>query len=327
MTETPETMPASQSPETSLTTALKQEAFRLGFDLAGATQPRTPPRIDRFEQWLADGFAGQMDYMAERADAYRHPRHVLPEVRSLLMLGVNYRTCEPREPGPGQGTVSRYAWGLDYHDVIHDRLRQLVRFHKQLVPDGVARGVVDTAPLLEREFAQLAGLGWIGKNTMLINQRFGSWLFLAALLTTEKLDYDEPFAEDHCGTCRACLDACPTGALVEPHRVDARRCLSYLTIESKEAMPEQFREAAGSRLFGCDACQQACPFNRDTPCTEEPSFQAAEGMNPVELAELFSLDEPGFRERFRHTPLWRLKREGILRNATVVLDNVHRDRR
>ncbi len=312
-------------PETSLTTALKQEAFRLGFDLAGVTEAKTPPGIDRFERWLDDGFAGQMDYMAERADAYRHPQHVLPGVRSLMMLGVNYCTCEPCEPGPGQGSVSRYAWGLDYHDVIHDRLRQLVRFHKQQAPEAAARGVVDTAPLLEREFAQLAGLGWIGKNTMLINKQFGSWLFLAALLTTEKLDYDEPFANDHCGTCRACLDACPTGALVEPHRVDSRRCLSYLSVESKEVMPEKFREAAEGRLFGCDACQQACPFNGRTPCTEEPSFQPAEGMNPVELADLFSLDETGFRERFRRTPLWRSKREGILRNATVVLDNARRN--
>jgi epoxyqueuosine reductase len=179
--------------------------------------------------------------------------------------------------------------------------------------------VVDTAPLLERRFAQLASLGWIGKNTILINERFGSWFFLAALLTTEDLEYDEPAAADHCGSCRACLDACPTGALVAPYRLDARKCLSYLTIESRGPMPAEYRSACGDRLFGCDACQEACPWNRATPATAEPAFQPGPEMNPLELGELLSMDEAAFRRRFRHTPLWRAKREGILRNAAAVV--------
>ena len=192
-------------------------------------------------------------------------------------------------------------------------------FHRRLAPTARVRGVVDTAPLLERHFGQLAGLGWIGKNTMLINERFGSWLFLAALLTHRGIGVRRAGGGDHCGSCRACLDACPTGALMAPHRLDARKCLSYLTIESRGPLPAEFRAACGGRLFGCDACQEACPWNRRTPSTAEPAFQPGPGMNPVDLGELVSMDEAAFRRRFRHTPLWRAKREGILRNAAAVV--------
>ena len=230
---------------------------------------------------------------------------------------MNYRTAEPVEAGAGQARVSRYAWGADYHEVIRRRLHKLADFHRRLAPAAGVRGVVDTAPLLERQFGQLAGLGWIGKNTMLINERFGSWFFLAALLSTEEMAYDRPSVADRCGSCRACLDACPTGALVEPYRLDARKCISYLTIELRGPIPAELRAACGNRLFGCDACQEACPWNRRTPATAEPAFQPGPGMNPVELAELAALDEEAFRRRFRHTPLWRAKREGILRNAAM----------
>ena len=175
------------------------------------------------------------------------------------------------------------------------------------------RGVVDTAPLFEKRFGQLAGLGWIGKNTTLINERFGSWLFLAALLTSEELDYDKPAATDCCGSCRACIDACPTGALVEPRRLDARKCISYLT---RAGQSEQGGVTCGNWLFGCDACQEACPCNRHTPPSRESVFYPGPKTNPVDVSELLMLDEAGFRVRFRHTPLWRAKRETILRNAS-----------
>jgi epoxyqueuosine reductase len=236
------------------------------------------------------------------------------------MLGLNYRTEEPSETEAGQGRVSRYAWGaVDYHDLIHKRLRRLVRFHRRLVPEASVRGVVDTAPLLEREFGQLAGLGWIGKNTLLLNKRLGSWFFLAALLTSEVLQYDEPAGAGHCGTCRACLDACPTGALVEPYQLDARRCISYLTIELRDFNSRDYRHGTGDWLFGCDVCQDVCPWNFRTPTTDEHAFRPHGGMDPVELAGLFALDDAGFRDRFRRTPLWRSKRSGILRNAALVL--------
>ena len=189
------------------------------------------------------------------------------------------------------------------------------------MPTARVRGVVDTAPLLEREFAQLAGLGWIGKNTMLINRRLGSWIFLATLLTSEELAYDEPNAADHCGSCRACLDACPTGALIDAHTLDARRCISYLTIELRGGVPAELREGVGNRLFGCDACQEVCPWNRRAPVTPDESYWPKSGMNPLELIELFALDDEAFRDRFRHTPLWRSRRRGILRNAAIVAGN------
>jgi len=305
----------------SLTIALKEKARFLGFELVGATPAVRPPGIEHLEGWLADGMAGDMRYFAKRMDAYRDPGLILPGVKSILMLGVNYHTVEPAAVGTGQGRVSRYAWGTDYHEVIHRRLRALVEFHRELVPHCQVRGVVDTAPLLERGFAQRAGLGWIGKNTLLINEWYGSWIFLAALLTTEELQHDEPINTSRCGSCRACLDACPTGALAAPYRLDARKCISYLTIESRDAIPPEFYKACGNRLFGCDACQEACPWNRGTAISSENSFQPRPGMNPVDLAELLGLDEANFRRRFRDTPLWRTKLIGLVRNAAIVLDN------
>ena len=303
----------------SLTVALKAEALRLGFDLVGACQAVPPPGFERFRQWLEAGCAGEMRYMADRFEAYQHAGHVLDGARSILMLAMSYRTVEPSEPAAGQGRVSRYAWGDDYHDLIRARLRRLADFHGEQCPGVKVRGVVDTAPLLEREFAKLAGLGWIGKNTLLLNRRLGSWLFLAALLTGEELDYDEPFEGGHCGTCRACIDACPTGALVEPYLLDARKCISYLTIELRASVPSELRAATAGWLFGCDVCQDVCPWNRKARVTGEESFQPLAGMNPVELAELFLLDESAFRRRFRKTPLWRPRRRGLLRNAALIL--------
>ncbi len=304
-----------------LTTALKEESLRLGFDLVGATTADLPPSFEHFRPWLADGFAGEMRYLAERLDAYGDPNQILSGVRSILMLGVNYRTVEPAAAGPGYAKVSRYAWGADYHEVVRRRLHKLADFHRRLTPAARVRGVVDTAPLLERALAQRAGLGWIGKNTLLIDWRYGSWLFLAALLTTEDLSPSEPMKTEMCGSCRACLDACPTGALVDPYRLDARKCVSYLTIESRGEIPAEHRAACGDRVFGCDACQEACPWNRRTPPSAEAAFQPMAGMNPLALGDLSVMDEVEFRRRFRHTSLWRARHAGMLRNATAVAEN------
>jgi epoxyqueuosine reductase len=303
------------------TGALKDEARRLGFDLAGVCPAVTPAGLSRFHDWLSAGYGGEMRYLSDRQDAYAHPEHVLAGVRSLVMLAMNYRTAAPAAARPGQGRVSRYAWGADYHDVLHDRLRQLSAFVKQNIPTARVRGVVDTAPLMEREFAQLAGLGWIGKNTLLLNRQLGSWFFLAALLTDVALEYDEPHETDHCGTCRACLDACPTEAIIEPYVLDARRCISYLTIELRGAIPVELRRGVSDWVFGCDICQDVCPWNHRPAEAKEASFQPAEDTNPLELAPLFDLNDEAFRHRFGDTPLWRPRRRGLLRNAAIAMGN------
>lgn len=309
-----------------LTAELKQEAVRQGFDLAGVCRADDAPGFDRFRTWLSSGYAGEMQYLTDRSEAYQNPSSVLEGVRSLLMLGINYRTCEPNDVAPGHGQVSRYAWGdVDYHDLIHERLKQLKAFLLERQPTARVRGVVDTAPLLEREFAQLAGLGWIGKNTLLLNKQIGSWFFLAALLTDVELEADAPHETDHCGTCRACLEICPTDAFPEPYVLDATKCVSYLTIELREHIPSQLREGMGNWLFGCDDCQTVCPWNRHAPISEELGFGARPEQNPIDLIKLFDLDDEQFRAQFRHTPLWRSKRRGILRNAAIVLGNQRAD--
>jgi epoxyqueuosine reductase len=305
-----------------ITRELKEQAAKLGFSLAGVTPASAPAGGARFDEWLAAGYAGQMHYLADRRDAYRHPRHVLDGVRSIVMLAMNYRTVEPITTPAGHGRVSRYAWGeVDYHDLLRDRLNGLADKLIEHVPAARVRGVVDTAPLMERELAQAAGLGWIGKNTLLLNRDVGSWFFLAALLTDLELEYDSPHPTDHCGTCRACLDACPTNAFPSPYVLDASRCISYLTIELREQVPTDLRSSMGNWMFGCDVCQDVCPWNSRSPTSNEVAFAPLPLHNPIDLASLFYLDDAAFRARFRNTPLWRPRRRGILRNAAIVLGN------
>ncbi len=305
-----------------LTTELKQRAAELGFTLAGVAPAVSPPGAARLDAWLAAGYAGQMHYLADHRDAYHDPSHVLDGARTILMLAVDYRTVEPTPAREGEGRVSRYAWGsVDYHDLIHPRLHALADLLRSRVPAARVRGVVDTAPLAEREFAQLAGLGWIGKHTLLINRDRGSWFFLAALLTDVELVVDRPHETDHCGTCRACLDACPTSAFPQPYVLDASRCISYLTIELRDAIPAEFRGQMGDWLFGCDVCQEVCPWNNRAELSREAEFAPVEENNPVQLAALFDLDDDAFRRRFRHTPLWRAKRRGLLQSAAILLGN------
>jgi epoxyqueuosine reductase len=307
-----------------LTAALVAESHRLGFDVVGATPAVVPPRLDYLKRWVGEGFAGEMRWFVSQAEAYQHPQRLLAGARGVLMLGVNYRTAEPVLPVRGEGRVSRYAWGDDYHTVIRRRLRRLEKLHQRLRPGAKVRGVVDTAPIMEKQFAELSGLGWIGKHTLLVNERFGSWLFLAALLTTEELVSAAAPGESRCGDCRACLEACPTGALVAPYRLDARRCLSYCTVEMRGSVPAELRSRWGHWLFGCDACQEACPWNRTTPLGTEQAFWPRPGMNPLPLAPLMELDEAGWRDRFRGTALLRARHQDLLRNAEIVLQNQSR---
>jgi epoxyqueuosine reductase len=305
-----------------LTRKIRQNAHELGFSLCGVCRAVSSPGAARLNDWLAAGYAGEMHYLADRREVYSDPNRVLDGARSVVMLAMNYRTAEPARPEAGQGRVSRYAWGdADYHDLIRERLNQLAKHIIDLSPRTRVRGVVDTAPVLEREFAQLAGLGWIGKNTLLLNRDAGSWFFLAALLIDVELDYDLPHQSDHCGTCRACLDACPTDAFPQPYVLDASRCISYLTIELREAIPRELRTGIGDWLFGCDVCQDVCPWNSRAPLSAQAAFEPRADSNPMDLIALFDLSDDAFRARFRNTPLWRPRRRGILRNAAIVLGN------
>lgn len=301
-----------------LTSALKDEALRLDFVLSGVAAAATPNRIEQFEQWLNSGYAGEMHYLHSRAEAYRHPRHILDGCQTLLMLALPYRTVGPATP-PNAGRIARYAIGeFDYHDILHSKLKTLKQWLESAAPGAMVRGVVDTAPLLEREFAELAGLGWVGKNTLLLNRRWGSYFFLAALLTDLPLALDPPQEKGYCGTCTACLDACPTDAFVQPYILDATRCLSYLTIEHRGAINEELAEHFDQWLFGCDICQEVCPWNRKAERASTTTFQPRPDLNPIDLIEILGLDENAFRLRFRRTPMWRAKRRGMLRNAILI---------
>ncbi len=250
---------------------------------------------------------------------------MLEEVRSVVMVGLNYAVADSsdesaiRNPQSAIGRVARYARGPDYHDVLRDRLKQLLAWLQQERPGCHGRGVVDTAPLLERDFARRAGLGWVGKNTMLLNKRLGSYLFLGALLLDLELRPDEPFTAHHCGTCTACLDACPTQAFVGPGLLDARRCISYLTIELRTDVPEDLRPSLGDWVFGCDVCQEVCPWNRKAPAAT--AFPVRADLEALDLTELLGLSEAEFQQRFRGTALTRTRRAGLLRNAALVLGN------
>lgn len=310
-----------------LTEKLKQKAHELGFQLTGVALAAQPARLQKLHEWLDAGMAANMLYIDQRRAAYQHPTHVLDGCKSLLMLGLPYLTSPAQKPPlvaekPGQGLIARYAQGdVDYHDVIHGKLKELKAWLQAAEPEAVIRGVVDTAPLLEREFAELAGLGWVGKNTLLLNPRWGSYFFLAALLTDLELTPDASFDNGHCGTCTACLTHCPTNAFPAPYVLDANRCLSYLTIEHREPLADDLAEQLGDWVFGCDICQEVCPWNRKAHHSEEPTFAPEAELAELDLLQLLAMDEQAFREHFRQTPLWRTRRRGLLRNAILVAGN------
>ena len=303
---------------TELLDRLRHAARDEGFVLCGATPAVASPGYDHLVRWIESGYAAGMDYFAGRLEAYRHPDQVLAGAKSILAMAYPYPAADAAAAQPGRGRVARYVWaGDDYHDVIHAKLKRLCRLARGTGPVNV-RGVVDTAPLMEREVAELAGLGWRGKNTLLLNPALGSYFFLACLLVDVELPYDRPFERFHCGTCTACLEACPTDAFPQPGVLDASRCISYLTIEHRGMIPEELRKGVGDWLFGCDVCQEVCPWNRKPTRRDEAT---AEPLDALDLADLLTLDDEQFRQRFRKTPFWRARRRGILRNAAIVLGN------
>jgi epoxyqueuosine reductase len=319
---------AGSMTDNSFAVQLKQRARELGFELAGIAPAMRADGFEHLADWLAHGFAGEMGYMQRHSDARRHPNAVLPNVRSILMVAMSY--APSRVPQSAQdevhttlhGQVARYATGADYHDVLRGKLNELLAWVKAQKPGVEGRGVVDTAPLLERDFARRAGLGWFGKNTMLIHPRLGSYTLLGALLLDCDLGPDEPFVTNHCGTCTRCLDACPTDAFPGPYRLDSRRCISYLTIELRGPIAESLRPAIGDWVFGCDVCQEVCPWNRKAAAGSEPALTSRSVGQSLDLIGLLELSEEEFRRRFRDTALWRVRRRGLVRNAAIALGNL-----
>jgi epoxyqueuosine reductase len=299
---------------------VKAWAAQLGFDDCRIARAAAATHAPVFREWLAEGKHAGMAWLERAPDRRCDPREVLPGCRSLVCLAMNYFPgASPSPEGlAGGGRIARYAWNDDYHDLIEARLRELDTNMRTL--GGVQKILVDTGPLLERDFATDAGLGWNGKSTMQIHRRLGTWFFLAEILTTLDLTPDEPFG-DHCGKCTRCITACPTQAITAPHRLDARRCISYLTIEHKGPIPLEFREAIGDRIYGCDDCLDACPWNRFAEVARETAFHARQRIFEMRLRDFTSLDDEAFRQLFAKSPIKRIKRPRFLRNVCVALGN------
>jgi epoxyqueuosine reductase len=301
-------------------------ARECGFELAGVAAALPLPDLDRYHDWVARGMAGEMRYLTDhRANMRDDPRNLLPEARSIVCVGKLYHTPQPLSTeldDAERGWISRYAWGADYHDSMRAGLERLrSRMEDRAGQTFETRICVDTAPLLERSYARIAGLGWIGKNTCLIHQGAGSWFFLGELLISLEIAPDAP-PPDRCGTCRRCIDACPTTAIAPRAgrwEIDSRLCISYLTIELRAAIPEQLRASTGNHVFGCDICQDVCPWNRKAPVTADPAFVARRFAPPLE--KLAAIGEAEFREMFRGTPVTRARYRSFLRNVAVAMGN------
>jgi epoxyqueuosine reductase len=339
---------------TQFTALIKQWAHDAGFELAGIAPVHAQPELNYFPKWIAAGHSGEMNYLKARDEAGQLKRASLqiaaPWARSVIVCAINYNTANPystEAADPARGWISRYAWSRDdYHDAV---MRKLGSVESKLqnalqrardeeyatqsaeerktgcdplapVPALITRCYVDTGPLVERVYAKYAGIGWIGKNTCILNQKLGSWLFLGVILTSLELEPDLP-APDRCGTCTRCIEACPTDAFVAPYQLDSNRCISYLTIEKRGTIPEEIREGMGRHVFGCDICQDVCPWNRKAPATTAPEFQPRKGLVNPALEWLAEISEEEFREKFRGSPIRRAKRAGLRRNAVIAMGN------
>src|SRR6202049_4997739 len=312
---------------------VKRPAEDAGFDLAAIAPAADAADLKHFPEWIAAGHAGEMKYLEARDDRGDLKRsslaRVAPWAKSVVVCAINYNTDQPYSTqvhDPNRGWISRYAWSReDYHDAVLRRLKQVEAALHQAIPADfhpalMTRSYVDTGPIVERVAAKYAGVGWIGKNTCLINQNKGSWLFLGVILTSLELAPDLP-APDRCGTCTRCIEACPTHAILAPYVLDSNKCISYLTIEKRGPIPEDLREAMGRHVFGCDICQDVCPWNRKSPATDSAEFQPREGLFNPPLEWLAEMSTEEFREKFRGSPIRRTKRSGLRRNAAIAMGN------
>jgi len=303
-----------------LSSQIREEALRLGFFKAGIASAHPLSCGNNFKKWLREGRHGAMGYLERQAAIRLDPARVLSSVRSIVVLAMNYCTGQALADSPLKGRISRYAWGGDYHAVVEARLERLLDFIRRRQPSVEGLRYVDTGPVMEKAWGAETSLGWIGKNTNLITRERGSWFFIGVLLLNLELEEDAGSA-DFCGKCARCMQACPTGAIVAPYLLDARLCISYLTIEFRGAIPRRLRPLIGNRVFGCDDCQEVCPWNRFAVGTAERELTPAEGNLMPDLAPLIRMTPGEFKERFRASPVWRATRDGFVRNLAVALGN------
>ncbi len=321
--------PTPKTPNSALSTqhsalsqAIRLKALELGFAKIGISRAERLDERNGLKHWLAAGNHGEMSWMGSHPEKRIDPGKVLAEAKSVVSLAVNYYTAGSHSEDPIHGRISRYAWGGDYHAVLKDRLNSLANWIVETAEDTHCLWYSDTGPIMDKAWAHRSGLGWIGKHSNLITRELGSWVFLGEILLTLELECDVE-GKNYCGTCHRCLDACPTQAIVAPYVVDARLCISYLTIELRGAIPRELRPLIGSRIFGCDDCQDVCPWNRFAVPTKEKDFLPAPGNQVPVLVGLLQMTEPQFRERFRASPVKRAKYAGFLRNVAVALGNSH----
>ncbi|MBV9275521.1 MAG: tRNA epoxyqueuosine(34) reductase QueG [Verrucomicrobia bacterium] len=296
---------------------VNQLAVDAGFDACGFSSAKAAPHSEALLHWLAAGCHGEMGWMARTPERRADPRNVLPGCQTVILLAKSYFQGQPAVRL--RGRIARYAYGDDYHEIMLAAMRPLGSFLEQ--QGGIQKFYVDTGPILERDFAAESGIAWQGKSTMCLSQRLGTWFFLGTILTTLAIDPDSP-ARNRCGSCVRCIEACPTGAITAPYQLDARRCISYLTIENKGPIPTEYRRAIGDRIYGCDDCLEACPWNRFAVRTREDRFHMPENLQKIRLSSLAALSEAEFRSLFRDSPIYRIKRNRFVRNVCVALGNV-----
>ncbi|HKZ77252.1 MAG TPA: tRNA epoxyqueuosine(34) reductase QueG [Pyrinomonadaceae bacterium] len=301
----------------SLSAEIKKRARIAGFDLVGIARAEPLPEQRRqLNQWLARGYHGEMHWLARDPDRRSDPREIFPPARSVVVVALNYYTPEQHAERVETGKVSRYAWGDDYHLIVTSKLQSLLLWIKQLLPAAEGKVCVDTQPIMDKAWAERAGLGWIGKHTNLITKEFGSWVFLGELLLNLELEYDGDTVEDHCGTCTLCIEACPTEAICEPYVLDSNKCISYATIELRTPeFPAEIAHNLDGWFYGCDICQDVCPWNRFAQISNEVGFAPRPGNVDVNLAEILELSPETYAERFRHSAMKRAKLSGLQRNA------------
>jgi len=306
---------------------IKSYALSIGFDACGIAPAAAHPELAFFREWVDRGYAGEMDYLHRSADKRADVRNVVPNAQTVIVTATVYNTGRPYSiecADPARAQIARYAWGDDYHDVIADRLERLLAWMREQSPEPfAARAYVDTGPVQERVYAQYAGLGWIGKNTCVIHPELGSWIFLAEIICSLSLSIDAP-SLDQCGTCMLCLDACPTHALVAPGVLDSTKCISYLTIELRGDIAAEHHAAIGSRVYGCDICQEVCPWNAVAPRSDDPAWQPRPAWDRVDLRALAARSDEELNAALRRSPMKRTKMSGLRRNLAIALENAER---